>query len=143
MAGSVVVRPGPGAFEGLRISLRRRRQLKDVQYKQRYLPVRRGDPFGEWAERRVRVARYTKDDANDPVAITVSGVYSVYCGMGWEHAVQIEQRHQVWPGDDLWDLALRAWKDRAPDAAAEVAAELVDRQLEDWFDPCDTGDEDD
>jgi len=143
MPGSVVVRPGPGAFERLRISVRRGRRLKDVEYKKRYMPLDPEDPLGDWGERRVRVARYARDNENDPIAINVTGFYTVYCGMGWEHTVYIEQRHQVWPGDDFWDAALRAWKDHDPDAAADLAAELVDWQLEDWFDSCDVGEDED
>jgi len=37
----------------------------------------------------------------------------------------------------LWEHTYRAWKERDREAAVDLAAELVEYQLEDWWDPCD------
>ncbi len=127
---------GPGAYEGLRVSLRRSRQRdysKPPKVTERSVWDEKAQRF-EW--RQVRRYSYRRDDEYDPIIVKVTGYYTVYCGEGWEHTVRIDQSECVCPGDALWDNAYRAWNGRDASAASEVAAELVEYQLEDWFDPC-------
>lgn len=128
---------GPGAYEGLRVSLRRRHQRdysKPVKVSERMVWNEERQRF-DWRE--VRRFSYRRDDESDPILVKVTGAYTVYCGQGWEHTVLIDQSERVYPRDDLWENAYRAWKERDPNAAADLAAELVEYQLEDWSDPCD------
>lgn len=63
--------------------------------------------------------------------VRVQGLFSIYCGMGNEHTVEINARRECIGscagsirsevGDDLYLIVSR----------------IVDFELEDWFDPCD------
>lgn len=67
------------------------------------------------------------------------GVFTVYCGAGWEHQVDIEERHTFdidRPADDLDHRLAAAWKDSDDDAADDATSQLIDWALEDWSDPC-------
>ncbi len=133
---------GPGACEGLRVSLRRKRRRdysKPAKKTGRYVWNERKQRF-DWKP--VRRFAYERTGERDPIIAVVTGGYTVYCGAGWEHTVFIEQRDWIYPEDELWEAAFRAWKEHDPHSAEDVADELVDRQLEDWSDPCDPGDED-
>jgi hypothetical protein len=127
---------GPGAHEGLRVSLRRepdRDYSKPPKVTERMVWNEKAQRF-DWKE--IRRYSYRRDDRCDPIMVKVTGHYTVYCGEGWEHTISIDQSERVYPRDDLWDDAYRAWKERDARAAAELAAELVEYQLEDWSDPC-------
>ena len=128
---------GPGAYEGLRVSLRRRRQRdysKPAKVRERMVWNEARQRF-DWRE--VRRFSYRRDDESDPILLKVTGAYVVYCGQGWEHTVLIDQSDRIYPSDDFWERAYRAWKQRDREAAADLASELVEYQLEDWCDPCD------
>ncbi len=127
---------GPGAYEGLRVSLRRKRQRdysKPVKVTEQMVWNEKRQRF-DWRE--VRRYSYRRDEY-DPILVKVTGLYSVYCGQGWEHSVRIDQSECVCPGEPLWEHTYRAWKERDREAAVDLAAELVEYQLEDWWDPCD------
>lgn len=67
------------------------------------------------------------------------GSYTVYCGSGWEHLVDIYEQHTFdmeRPADDLERQLVSAWTEHDTAAADAAAAELVDWALEDWSDPC-------
>jgi hypothetical protein len=67
------------------------------------------------------------------------GVFSVYCGAGWEHQVDIEERHTFHlehPADEIDQQLAAAWKDSDEDAADEATSQLIDWALEGWSDPC-------
>jgi len=127
---------GPGACEALRVSLRRHRQLdysRPTRVTEKMVWNERRKDF-DWKE--VRRRSYLRDDERDPIIVKVTGYYTVYCGEGWEHTIKVQQSEWVYPRDDWWDLAYCAWKEHDANAAAELAAELVEYQLEDWSDPC-------
>jgi hypothetical protein len=127
---------GPGAYEALRVSLRRRHQRdhsRPAKTKEKMVWNEQRQRF-DWKE--VRRFSYTRDDERDPIIARVTGYYTVYCGEGWEHTIRVDQTEWVYPGGDWWDLAYSAWKDHDANAAAELAAELVEHELEDWSDPC-------
>jgi len=68
-----------------------------------------------------------------------NGSYTVYCGHGWDHAVDIDERHTFFleqPADDLERRLASAWTKHDTGAAADAANELVDWALEGWTDPC-------
>lgn len=67
------------------------------------------------------------------------GSYTVYCGMGWEHLVDIDEWHTFdleRPVDELERRLATAWTENDVGAADAAAAELVDWSLEGWEDPC-------
>jgi hypothetical protein len=68
-----------------------------------------------------------------------NGSYTVYCGQGWDHVADIDERHTFFPeqpADDLERRLASAWTEHDADAAADAANELVDWALEGWEDPC-------
>src|SRR6266498_3060214 len=74
---------GPGAYEGLRVSLRRKRQRdysKPVKVTEQMVWNEKRQRF-DWRE--VRRYSYRRDEY-DPILVKVTGLYSVYCGQGWE-----------------------------------------------------------
>ena len=74
----------------------------------------------------------------------VEGVYTVYCGAGWQHNVAIRQEFTGWVNEKPFHEDVRALFDAHGGdevAAATLAERAIEYQLEDWFDPCDAGDD--
>jgi len=126
---------GPGAYEALRVSLRRRRQ-RDSRPAKTTEKMVWNDQKQRFDWKEVQRFSYRRDDEHDPIIVKVTGYYTVYCGEGWEHTIRVDQSEWIHPGHEWWDQAYRAWKGHDASAAAELTAELVEYQLEDWFDPC-------
>lgn len=61
--------------------------------------------------------------------VRVEGSFTVYCGMGNTHTVEISGPWDFHnSNDDWWNIDLE-----------NEARQLVEYELEDWFDPCDDG----
>jgi hypothetical protein len=73
------------------------------------------------------------------VRAQATGSYTVYCGHGWDHTVDIDERHTFdleRPADELERRLATAWTEHNVGAANAAVAELVDWALEGWEDPC-------
>lgn len=76
----------------------------------------------------------------------LEGSAYVACGMGNEHYVDVDQRYDGWPSEaDFYPATALLVRAHAgdEDAARDLVDELEGWALEDWFDPCDTDDEED
>jgi hypothetical protein len=83
-------------------------------------------------------------DENIQVHGRLTGTWTVYCGMGNDHTVEIDERVDGWLSERTRDSDVRhlvaAHVDSDEDAAETLAHQLIEYGLEDWFDPCDNGD---
>lgn len=70
----------------------------------------------------------------------IEGTYTIYCGMGWTHEVEIDAEVSGWDteSDDV-GTALRD-ADQG-DNAFFFVSEQIGYELDDWFDPCELEDE--
>ncbi len=72
----------------------------------------------------------------------LTGSYSIFCGMGNEHTIEIDADEEMYETDkgEMVDHIRRA---REGDIAAKEAFAhiMIEWAVEDWFDPCDVGDE--
>jgi len=70
----------------------------------------------------------------------LEGTYTVYCGNGWEHDVQIKEETSGWL-HEMDQTGATIAKIEATGEAHEFVGEMINWALEDWFDPCDLEDE--
>lgn len=74
------------------------------------------------------------------VSARLSGTYRVFCGMGSEHTVEVDERVTIWDTEHRDGLAEQVAKAHAESddvAIAEVTWRLLDWTLSVWSDPCD------
>jgi hypothetical protein len=96
--------------------------------------------FGPGSLESIRLERRRYNAKRDPENIQlqgrVRGTYRVYCGNGNEHTVTI---NGPWITVS-WSL-YPSWSDTEHDFtdADALARELIERVLEGWSDPCETG----
>jgi hypothetical protein len=85
------------------------------------------------------VPRTRRSDAGPQIKAHASGTYRVYCGSGWEHSADIDERHVFdldRPSDQVDERLASAWSRGDTDAAWDATHQLVEWALEDWTDPC-------
>jgi hypothetical protein len=87
--------------------------------------------------------KYSRDADNYRVRGSVAGFFTVYCGAGNGHTVEINEELDAWMSDVGRDSIVGhvadLWLSNDNDAAWQLASEVVyELALDDWFDPCDT-----
>ena len=74
------------------------------------------------------------------VSARLTGTYTVYCGMGWDHQIEIAEKTSGWNTEQhaeaVMIVALHSGSDKETELKHEVAELLVDYALEDFEDPC-------
>ena len=72
----------------------------------------------------------------------IEGTYTIYCGMGWTHEVEIDTEVSGWDteSDDV-GMALRDADRGDVDVSFFFVTEQIGYELDDWFDPCELEDE--
>jgi hypothetical protein len=96
---------------------------------------------GRLESMRLRMWAVPRRDPSHTKAVRAEavGVFTVYCGSGWEHQVDIEERHTFdldRPADEIDRHLASAWREGDEDAADDATSQLIDWALEDWADPC-------
>lgn len=97
--------------------------------------------FGPGSLESITLAHRTRHIGYDRAQVKATGSWTVYCGFGNDHSVAINTGWQDL-GDALAESGqgVGAFSDqRAVIEWDLVAGTLVDWELEDWSDPCDTG----
>ena len=86
-----------------------------------------------------------KESDYTPYKVKVVGRYTIYCGAGWTHQVEIDARAdaQRRAEPSQYALTVRAYHEHDTEAAGQLALEVIGTALDDWSDPCEdsTGDE--
>lgn len=85
------------------------------------------------------VPRTRRSDRGPLIKARATGSYRVYCGGGWEHSADIDERHLFGlesPSDQVGERLAAAWNRGDRDAAWHATHQLVEWALEDWTDPC-------
>ncbi len=73
------------------------------------------------------------------IVARAAGTYSVLCGGGWEHRVEIDAFTGLDPAETAGPLGqalAAAWTKRDRAAAEEAARLFVDQAFDEWVDPC-------
>ncbi len=68
----------------------------------------------------------------------IEGTYTVYCGMGWEHDVDIDIDLGAWSNESDSESLFDAHEGHN---AFFFIAQEIEYDLEDWVDPCELEDE--
>lgn len=85
------------------------------------------------------VPRTSRSDWGPLIMARATGSYRVYCGSGWEHSADIDERHLFdlqRPSDQIEERLAAAWNRDDSDAASDATHQLVEWALEDWTDQC-------
>lgn len=102
------------------------------------MPRTRTQTFGPGSLEGVTLKTWTRrseSDGSKMIKGKIEGVYTVYCGEGWEHDVEIDIDVSGWTSEEHEDAQMVVDAHEGHNAFFFVAQE-IDFFLYDWIDPC-------
>lgn len=106
------------------------------------MPHTRKHTFGPGSLESMVLTTWVEKKTEDNVKYKArfKGRYTVYCGNGWEHDVEIDETESGWL-HEMGSIGRDIMNAHENGVALDFVGNLIDYALEDWFDPCDLEDE--